>query len=308
MNKTILLVGATASGKSSAAEFLAKHFEIEIISADARQIYRYLDIGTATPPQTILNQIPHHLINILNPDQYYNAAQFAEDASRIIKQIQKINKIPIIVGGSGFYIKALIDGLSKLPKDLKCRERLKKEIEINGIEYLHNYLNEIDPETAKRLASKDAFRIIRAIEVYELTGKPLSMVYKEYPPQPLIEGKYLIIGLDWERKFLYERINKRVDLMIDNGLIEEVKFIENLGYDKNLSSLQSIGYKEIWNYLDGTISLDETIEKIKINTRHYAKKQLTWFRKDKRIHWLDAHSKEKFQYLLKEKIEYFLQL
>jgi tRNA dimethylallyltransferase len=300
----IVIVGPTCSGKTNLSLKLAHLLPGEIISADSRQIFKYLDIGTAKPPKYQLEKIPHHLIDILDPSENYDASIFEKDAENSIEQIFQKNKTPIVVGGSGLYIKSLIDGIfDTSAKDLDYRkELLQKRLEF-GKEFLHEELKKVDPSSANAIHPKNWKRVIRALEVYHTTGEP---IWKHHQMQSISKEKkynFKQFGLKWDRNILYENINRRVDEMIGNGLIDDVKNILKNGYAKNLNSLDTVGYKEIIQHLDGIISLETAIELIKRNTRHYAKRQLTWFRKDKRINWFDINDLSELDQIAKKIID-----
>ena len=297
----IVIVGPTCSGKTNLSLKFAQLIPSEIISADSRQIYKYLDIGTATPSKQQLEKIPHHLLDILDPSENYDASLFEKDAELLIEQIFQKNKTPIVVGGSGLYIKALIDGIfDTSAKDLDYRkELLQKRLEF-GKEFLHEELKKVDPSSSKTIHPKNWKRVIRALEVLHTTGEP---IWKHHQMQSTSKEKkydFKQFGLNWDRKILYENIEKRVDWMIKKGLIYEVKNILEMGYNKNFNSLNTVGYKEIIQYLDGIISLERAIELIKRNTRHYAKRQLTWFKKDKRIHWFELENLSELDQVVEE--------
>ena len=293
----LVVAGPTGSGKTPLSVFLASLCNGEIISADSRQIYRYMDIGTAKPSQAELNAVKHHFIDILNPDKDYNAGQFAKDARTIIDDIIARKKIPIVVGGSGLYIEALIDGFFEGPgADFEFRARYNERYEKEGGEILLEELRRVDPNAASKMHPSNNRRIIRALEVYHITGMPISKLQKETEPLPF--SSYFV-ALDWDRDALYKRIENRVDIMMENGLIAEVKNLQQLGYSKDLNSLQTVGYKEVFQHLDGGISYDEMVELIKRNTRRYAKRQLTWFRPDTRIHWLKVEENVRLEDLAK---------
>jgi tRNA dimethylallyltransferase len=286
----IVIVGPTSSGKTYLSFKITEKIRSEIISADSRQMYKFLNIGTAKPSVDQLLNIPHHLIDFLDPSENYDVSLFEKDAERIIEQIQNKNKIPIVVGGSGLYVKALIDGIFETAgKDEEYQKELHQKRKKFGNEFLYEELKKVDPLSAEKMLPQNWKRVMRALEVFHTTGQPIWMHHQKQ--SSLKEKKYDFrqFGLNWDRKILYERINERVDWMIENGLVEEVNNILNLGYDKNLNSLNTVGYKEIIQHLDGEISLERAIELIKRNTRHYAKRQMTWFRKDKRIHWFDIN-------------------
>jgi tRNA dimethylallyltransferase len=287
MGKILTIVGPTASGKTKIGIRLADIFNGEIVSCDSRQVYRLLNIGTAKPTKIEQAEAVHHLIDLVNPDEKFTAAQYGEKAGEVIEDIINREKTPIIVGGSGLYLKALERGFFAGPgENTKIREKLKKEKEKLGKQHLYNRLKEIDEESASKIHPNDEVRITRALEVYELTGKPISYWQKSGEYKKL-KYKLVKFGLNWERKKLYERINQRVDQMIESGLLDEVKNIQKRGYSEKLTALNTFGYKEIFSYLKGEISLEKGIELIKQHTRNYAKRQLTWFRADKEIIWID---------------------
>ncbi|MFH0930585.1 MAG: tRNA (adenosine(37)-N6)-dimethylallyltransferase MiaA, partial [Candidatus Zixiibacteriota bacterium] len=230
---------------------------------------------------------PHHLIDIVDPDQYFTAADYSRRAREALKEVVSKGKEPVIVGGSGLYLRALFKGIFKGPgRDEKIRQKLKDRAEKCGSESLYLELKKKDPEAAQKIGPHNLVRIIRALEVYELTGKRISDLQKEgeYPPE---EYTFVKIGLNLNREKLYQRIEQRVEEMIKEGLIDEVESLKKKGYDLSLTPLRTFGYKEIFQYLEGEISLDEAIDKIKLNTRHYAKRQLTWFKKEEGIIWID---------------------
>ena len=288
----IFLVGPTASGKSEIAVKLAKKLKAEIISCDSMQIYKDMNIGTSKPSRTAREEILHHLIDAVSPDEEFNVAKFQDKAVSLIKKIHNRGKVPFLVGGSGLYMKVLLDGIFKeSSKDEKLRERLKKEIEAKGSNQFYQKLKKVDPEAAKIIHPKNTRRIIRALEVYYSLGKPISEVKRESEG---IYNKYKvrILGITRDRKELYERINKRVDLMFDKGLVDEVRRL-NEKYNLSDTAREALGYKEILKELNNEYSLDEAKRLIKRNTRRYAKRQLTWFRKESRIEWIEVKHKER---------------
>ncbi len=302
--KALAIVGPTASGKTKLSLIVAEKINGEIISADSRQIYKYMDIGTAKPTHEERRKIKHYFIDELEPNQEFNAGIFGEKGREIIEDIFSRGKVPIIVGGSGLYVKSLIDGFFEGPgADWELREILYNKANELGKEALYEELKRIDPASAEKIHPNNLKRIIRALEVYYITGKPISQIQQEIKPE--INFKTVQIGLNWDRKKLYKRIEERVDKMIKDGLIEEVKKLRELGFDKNLNSLQTVGYKEVFDYLDGLISYDRMIYLIKRNSRRYAKRQLTWFRQDKRIIWLDVDENTDFNKLADKVIEIF---
>ena len=284
-----MIVGPTCSGKTYLSLLLAERLDSEIISADSRQIYKKLDIGTAKPKKKDLKRIKHHFIDILNPDEEFNASRFENEAIKILENLFERNKIPIIAGGSGLYIKAVVDGIfHSVHTDEKFRKELLVLRHTYGNEYLYRKLKKVDPISASGMLSQNWKRIIRALEVYHLTGMPIWKFHEEY--QRDLDVKFCQYGLQWDREKLYDNIDKRVDEMIKRGLVKETDKILKMGFNKNINSLNTVGYKEIISYLESETALDVAIELIKRNTRRYAKRQLTWFRKDKRIKWLDVGS------------------
>ena len=284
----IVIVGPTCSGKTNLSLKLSELIPSEIISADSRQFYKYLDIGTAKPSKEQVQKVPHHLIDFLDPSEKYDVSLFEKDAEKIIDQIHKKNKTSIVVGGSGLYIKSLIDGIFDTDvKDEDYRKELLQKRKEFGNEYLYEELKKVDPESASKMLPQNWKRVMRALEVLRTTGEPIWKHHQKQIASKEKKYSFKQFGLNWDRKILYENIDQRVDWMIDNGLIGELNNILSKGYDKNLNSLNTVGYKEIIQYLDGKITIERAIELIKRNTRHYAKRQMTWFNKDKRIQWFD---------------------
>jgi tRNA dimethylallyltransferase len=287
-HSVLAIVGPTASGKTALSILLAEKLSGEIISADSRQIYRYLDIGTAKPTPKELKRAAHHFINILNPDQYYNAGEYGTQARAKIEELLKQNKQPILVGGSGLYVRAVIDGFFEGPgKNSEIREQLENEARTLGPEILFERLKKIDPTSAAKMDATKIRRVIRALEVYYTTGNPISDLHSTQEIK--IPFKIIQFGLQWERKALYHRIERRVDEMIAKGLIEEVRGLFAKGYSRGANALNTVGYKEVFDFIDGKITKEEMILLIKQNTRHFAKRQLTWFRADKRIKWIPVN-------------------
>ena len=273
-NKVIAVVGPTASGKTSFAVDLAQKIDGEIISADSRLVYKGFDIGTAKPTLEERKGIPHYMIDIVEPEVDYSAGLYAAEAKKIINDIHSRGKIPIVAGGTGLYINILLMNydLPKVEPDYDLREKLRKEPD------LHKILLELDAETAKTIDKNDRKKLIRAIEIVKSTGKPV--------PRKINNSVYEVewIGLNFPRDVLYDRINRRVDEMLENGLLDETKsLLEKHGRINNL--LYTIGYQEMIQYLDGLLTLDVAVDKLKQNTRRYAKRQLTWFRKNPEIKW-----------------------
>lgn len=286
--KILVLVGPTASGKTAMSVALAKKLNGEIISADSMQIYKHMNIGTAKVSTEEMQGIPHYLVDCVSPDEEYSVAKYKESALQAIETILAKKKLPIIVGGTGLYINSLT-----LPWDFQKKDgndeirwRLTAEGEVLGKEALYERLKAVDPVTAEIVHPNNLNRIIRALEIYEITGKPKSY-FDEQTRKQKLPYDYVMLGLKWDREVLYNRINQRVDNMIRDGLIEEAKMLIDRGYDWNLTALKAIGYKELKPYLEGEFTLAEAIEILKRDSRHYAKRQMTWFRKDERIHWID---------------------
>jgi tRNA dimethylallyltransferase len=270
---------------------LATQLKSEIISADSRQFYKYLNIGTAKPTSETLKKIKHHFVDFLEPDEEYNVSKFEINVQEIINSLLKNRIIPIVAGGSGLYIKALIDGIfESADRDDEYRKELNQKRNEFGNEFLYNELMKVDPKSAKIMLPQNWKRVMRALEVIHLTGEPIWKHHKEKKDKS--EFDFHQFGIMWDRETLYVNINNRVDAMIENGLVSEVEKILAFGYDKNLNSLNTVGYKEIILFLEGEHSLERAIELIKRNTRHYAKRQMTWFRKDDRIKWFDVKSYE----------------
>jgi tRNA dimethylallyltransferase len=282
MNKVIILLGPTGVGKTGVSILLAKALDTEIISADSMQIYRHMDIGTAKPSPEERSMVKHHMIDIVNPCESYSTGKYIAMITPIIENLHKKGKIPIVVGGTGLYIKAMTRGIFSGPSaDWSLREELlSMEREENG--FLYNYLNELDPEAAQRITANDTRRIIRALEVCLKSNTNISEMQKKFT-QPL-PYDFIKIGLMRVRKELYRIIEKRVDIMIESGLVEEVKTILKINPDR--TPLQAIGYKESIMYLEGKIELEEAIKLIKRATKRFAKRQFTWFKKED-IHWVD---------------------
>ncbi|MFA6988962.1 MAG: tRNA (adenosine(37)-N6)-dimethylallyltransferase MiaA [Candidatus Gastranaerophilaceae bacterium] len=281
--KVITLVGPTASGKTSLSVKLSQIIDSEIVSADSRLVYKDFNIGTAKPTLGEMQGIPHHLIDIIDPNEDFSAGIYKDKAEEAIHDIIKRQKTPVIAGGTGFYIKALLEGLDmpRLNPDNEYRLELEQLAQEKGREFLYNMLREKDPTICEKLHPNDKFRVIRALEVIKILGIPMSEAQKQSQP------KYntIYFGLTTRnREFLYERVNKRVDIMLEQGLIDEVKALINK-HGRTVSMLKTLGYKEICEYLDGNLSFEAAVELIKKNTRNFAKRQLTWFRANPQIHW-----------------------
>ena len=295
----IIIVGPTAVGKTSLAIELAKHYQTEIISADSRQFYKETNIGTAKPSAIELAEIPHHFINSLAIEENYTAAQFEKDAIKCIEKIHQNKDIAIMAGGSGLFVRAVTDGFDELPAiDPEIRKKLNQDFEKNGIEFLQQQLKIVDPEYFNQVDLANPQRIIRSLEVYLATKTPYSTFRKGTTKDRNFTP--IKIGLTLPREKLYARINSRVDEMISNGLVEEAT---NLFPFKHYNSLQTVGYTEIFNYLEGKTSLIEAVDKIKQNSRRLAKRQLTWFTKDSEINWFQHPDLKEVVSLIEQKIE-----
>lgn len=304
-NNLFVLIGPTAIGKTSISIKLAENMNGEIISADSMQIYKFMNVGTAKITNDEMKSIPHYMIDIIYPDEEFTVANFRDRANQLIIDINKRNKLPMVVGGTGLYINSLVYDLTftKVAPNFDIRNRLESLEEKYGSKYLHQELEKIDSISAERINPNDKKRIIRALEIYEVTGRTMSEYNKDFR-KPREDNNLIMIGLNMERSILYDRINQRVDIMIQGGLIEEVKNLIAMGYNKELVSMQGIGYKEIISYLEGETKLDETIEMLKRNTRRYAKRQLTWFRRDNRIKWIDINKYDSIEKISETIISY----
>ncbi|MBI5055640.1 MAG: tRNA (adenosine(37)-N6)-dimethylallyltransferase MiaA [Nitrospirae bacterium] len=280
----IIILGPTAVGKTGVSLKLAKALGTEIISADSMQIYRHMDIGTAKPSPDELKEVPHHLINILSPDQPFSAGMFKEKAVQIIDGLHSMNKIPIIAGGTGLYIRSLTRGLfDGPPADWPLRERLKEEEKTFGKGHLHKYLSSIDPEAAARISPNDLRRTIRAIEVSAGGDKTISE-FQKAETKPAMYN-FIKIGLSRDRKELYGLIEARIDTMIERGLLHETQDL--LKMDPDRTALQALGYKEMTQHINGQIGFEEAVRLLKKHTKMYAKRQVTWFKKEPDINWVD---------------------
>jgi len=289
MNKIIIIAGPTASGKSKLAIEVAKKLHSEIISCDSMQIYKYMDVGTAKIMEDEMQGIKHHMINIVNPDEEYSVSDYAKEAKAIIDDMHKKNMIPIICGGTGLYVDALLYPLQLGAKDDAVRERLQEEYEKHGANYMHDKLKAIDPKEAEKVHANNVKRVLRALEIYELTGKTKS---EQDDREKELNYDALLICLNPDRDELYERINDRVEDMFDNKLEIEVQDLVNMGYNFNLQSMQAIGYKEFRDFISDRKSLEEVKEEIKTNSRHYAKRQITWFKRYDFCKFFEPNDKE----------------
>jgi tRNA dimethylallyltransferase len=286
-NRVIVILGPTASGKTELSISLARKIGGEIISADSMQVYRKMNIGTAKTSSVLLNKIPHYLINIIEPDENFSAGKFKAMAELAMGKIFSNKKTPIISGGTGLYIKTLTDGLCESPpENMEIRAKLVMLAQQRGNQYLYSRLLKVDRVSAENTHMNNIRRVIRAIEVFETSGISMSSWQKRMK-KPYYN--FIMFGLNWDRDILYGRIDKRVEEMFNKGFIKEVEKLLESGYGENLRSMQSLGYKHIIGYLHKHYDMDMLVELVKRDTRRYAKRQLTWWRNDKRIHWLDMN-------------------
>ena len=290
----VVLTGPTAVGKTALSIELAKAISGAIISADSMQVYKHMDIGSAKIMPEEMEGIRHYLVDEFEPDEEFHVARFVERAKECLNEIYREGKIPIIVGGTGFYIQALLYDVnfSEQNTNTEYRKELEYLAEEKGAEYLHKMLKEVDAASAEAIHVNNRKRVIRALEFYHLTGTKISE-HNETEKQKTSPYNFAYFVLTDNRKHLYERIEKRVDMMIKNGLVEEVQKLKDMGYHREMVSMQGLGYKEILDYLDGKMTLEETVSLIKKETRHFAKRQLTWFRRERDVIWFD---KEKYEY------------
>lgn len=283
--EVLAIVGPTAIGKTEIGIRVATELDGEIISADARQIYRHINIGTAKPTSEDVKDVPHHMIDIAEPGEDFSAGKFGELGRECIADINSRGKIPVVVGGSGLYIRSLLDGLIEgIARDDSIRKKISQEIKEHGIQTVYDRLTELDADYAANISSNDELRIVRALEVYEISGKTLTESISNQQA-PIINT--LFYGLMMNRKDLVSRIEERVEKMIENGLVEEVAKLIESGYIENLKKLPTIGYNEVIEHLEGRIDEATMLANIKTNSRRYAKHQMTWFRSDSRIQWID---------------------
>jgi tRNA dimethylallyltransferase len=289
MNCLVAVIGPTAVGKSQLALQLAQNFQGEIVNADSRQVYRYMDIGTAKPTSQERALIKNHLIDLINPDEPFSLALYQRLAFEAIADIQSRNRLPLLVGGSGLYVWSVLEGwkIPPVPPNTEFRQVLEKKAQGKGSHALFQELEEIDPEAASKIMPGNLRRIIRALEIYRKTGRPASAFWQKQPPTYPI----LIIGLTMQREDLYRRIDARVEEMIERGFIDEVKGLMAMGYGLDLPSMSGIGYKQIAMFIQGELELISAIERIKRETRRFARHQYAWFRPDdNRIHWFNEHA------------------
>jgi len=291
MPPILVLLGPTATGKSELAMSLAETFNGEIVNADALQVYRRLEVGTAKPASEDRQRIPHHLVDILEPDEPFSAGQFARLARTAIEDVHEASRLPIIVGGSGLYLRALLEGLSPIPAiQSMTRDLLKERFEREGLDLLRQELREVDPETEQRLAAGDTQRVLRALEVWTETSRTLSSWQEEKTDEEPLEA--LKVGLTLPRSLLYDRIAERAEAMMDGGWVEEVRHLLESGLTGSEPAFQAIGYRQLVEHLRGHTSLSQALSSVIVSTRQYAKRQLTWFRREADVKWYGAEDSE----------------
>ena len=285
--KILCVVGPTASGKTDYAVELALKCGGEVVSCDSMQIYKHMDIGTAKPTADEMKGVKHHMIDIIEPNESFSVARFSEMARECIDDILLRGKMPVLCGGTGLYFDSTINNINyiQMDTDEEYRKYLESAAKEFGNEYVYKILKRVDEESAESIHPNNLKRVIRALEIYKTTGKKKSELDKEQLSEPLYEPE--ITGLMRDREVLYDRINKRVDIMMEKGLVEEVSELIKMGIDTEATSMQAIGYKEIIEYLDGKTSLSDAVDKIKRESRRYAKRQLTWFKRNEKIHWIN---------------------
>lgn len=285
--KILCVVGPTASGKTDYAVKLALKCGGEVVSCDSMQIYKHMDIGTAKPTADEMKGVKHHMIDIIEPNESFSVARFSEMARECIDDILLRGKMPVLCGGTGLYFDSTINNINfiQMDTDEEYRKDLESAAKEFGNEYVYKILKRVDEESAESIHPNNLKRVIRALEIYKTTGKKKSELDKEQLSEPLYEPE--ITGLMRDREVLYDRINKRVDIMMEKGLVEEVSELIKMGIDTDATSMQAIGYKEIIEYLDGKTSLSDAVDKIKRESRRYAKRQLTWFKRNEKINWIN---------------------
>lgn len=282
------VVGPTASGKTAYAIKLAKEYGGEVVSCDSMQIYKYMNIGTAKPDADEIQAVPHHMIDFADPAENYSVADFVKDARKCIDDILRRNKVPVLCGGTGLYVDSIINQIefAEEVRDDSYREELKALADRDGVLAVHDILKEKDPKAAKEIHPNNLKRVIRALEIIKNTGLSKTEADKTARKEPLYDA--VIYGLRMDRENLYSRINQRVDIMMEKGLLGEVKALLELGIPKDSTAMQAIGYKELVEYLDGRCSMEEAVDKIKQESRRYAKRQITWFKRNPKIKWIDV--------------------
>ncbi|MDD3338219.1 MAG: tRNA (adenosine(37)-N6)-dimethylallyltransferase MiaA [Lachnospiraceae bacterium] len=301
----VVLTGPTAVGKTKLSILLAKAIDGEIISADSMQVYKYMDIGSAKIMPEEMEGVPHHLVDVLDPAEEFNVVRFQAMAKQAMEGIYSRGHIPILVGGTGFYIQAITQDIdfAETQVDETYRRELEQTASQKGAAYLHDLLALIDPDSAKEIHANNVKRVIRALEYYHETGQPISK-HNETQRSKASPYDLTYFVLNDKREFLYERINQRIDEMLSAGLVEEVGALKVRGCTRDMVSMQGLGYKEILDYLDGVYTLDEAVDILKRDTRHFAKRQLTWFRREKQVIWVN---KDEFDYDNKKILEYMME-
>ena len=300
----VVLTGPTAVGKTKLSISLAKALNGEIISADSMQVYKYMDIGSAKITEKEMDGVPHHLINVLSPFEEFHIVRFQELAKKAMEDIYNRGKTPVFVGGTGFYIQAITKDIdfTEGEEDKQYREELSRLAAEKGNEFLHEMLQEVDKKSAEEIHANNVKRVIRALEFYKENGFPISQ-HNEEQKQNETPYNLAYFVLNAPRELLYERIDRRVDEMMESGLVEEVQKLKDMGCHREMTSMQGLGYKEILSFLDGEIPLDEAVRILKRDTRHFAKRQLTWFRRESNVVWVD---KDKFAFNDEKILEYML--
>ena len=295
----VVITGPTASGKSSLAIEMAQYFGGEIVNADSMQVYRFMDVGTAKPSILERRGTPHHLIDVVDPDEDFNAAMYRSLANPAIREIKARQKICFVVGGTGLYIKTLLGGLLKCPPiDSELREELYRECEEHGSIFLHERLKMLDPESARRIHPHDRIRIVRALEIINITNQTLSSLMQKHGFRDR-DFETLKICLQIDREQLYRRINERTLAMVEAGLVEETEDLLQKGYSPELKSMKSVGYRHVVRFIQGIRDMDETVRQLQADTRRYAKRQLTWFKADPEMIWVDPKDRDIIMKIIK---------
>ena len=288
----LVLVGPTAIGKSRVAVAVAKFLNAELLTADSTQVYRGMNVGTDTPSETERQGVPHRLINLVDPDEPFNAGEFRRHATREIMRLHERGRLPFVVGGSGLYVRALLRGLCESPPvDRSLRRALERELRFRGGESMYQELSRVDPDTARRLHPRDSVKVLRALEVYRQTSVPLSRAHRDAQGRAA-PFHALTLGLTMNRAELYRRIDDRVDVELANGLVVETRTLLAKGYSRDLVSMKSLGYRQMAEYLEGECSFDEAVRRLKRDTRRFAKRQMTWFRKESGLRWVEVQPEE----------------
>lgn len=288
----VVLVGPTAIGKSRIAIEVAQTLGTEILTADSTQVYRGMNVGTDTPSEEDRQRVPHRLIDLVEPDEPFNAGEFRRQALREISRLHEHGLLPLVVGGTGLYVRALLNGLwAGPPSDRTLRRTLEDEARARGGESMYQELGRVDPVTARRVHPRDTVKVLRALEVYRQTGVPLSKAHEERRERAT-PFRALVLGLTMERAVLYQRIDQRVDVELAKGLVDETRTLLAKGYSRGLVSMKSLGYRQVAGYLEGEYSFDEAVRRLKRDTRHFAKRQMTWFRKEPGLTWVEVQPEE----------------